>query len=110
MLVPAELGPQLAPTNISTKILDLDPNISCHKILKPNETHHEDIDQNQFIYSWNKDICKVDKPEDLSCFSFSELIDHTFLYKIENREKLRAKVARKLNNWDADNHKIYNLS
>ena len=94
MLVPEELGPQLALTNISIKILDPDPNISSHKILKANEAHHENIDQNQFIYSWNKDICKIDKLEDLPCFSPSELIGCTFLYEIENKKKLRAEVAR----------------
>ena len=33
------------------------------------------------------------------------MIGRTFLYKIKNKEKLRAEVARKLNNWDTDNHK-----
>ena len=37
-------------------------------------------------------------------FSPSELIRRTFLYKIENGEKLRAEVARKLNDWDSQNH------
>ena len=41
----------------------------------------------------------------MPCFSPSELIGHTFLYKIENEENLRTEVARKLNDWDADNHK-----
>ena len=27
------------------------------------------------------------------------------LYKIKNKEKLRAEVAKKLNHWDIDNHK-----
>ena len=41
----------------------------------------------------------------LATFLPSELIGRTFLYEIENGEKLRTKVARKLNDWDADNHK-----
>ena len=73
--------------------------------LKSNESHHEKLDNNLFVYLWNEDVCKVDKLEDLPCFLPSKLIRRTFLYKMENGEKLRAKVARKLNNWDADNHK-----
>ena len=73
--------------------------------LKSNESHHEKLDNNLFVYLWNKDVCKVDKPEDLLHFLPSELIGRTFLYEMENEEKLRAKVARKLNDWDADNHK-----
>ena len=65
----------------------------------------DNTDHNQYIYSWNKDVCKVDKLEDLLYFSPSELIGCTFFHEIENREKLRAEVARKLNDWDADNHK-----
>ena len=91
ILVPVELGPDLAPNANGTKILDPDTNITSYKCFKPNETHHEDMDQNQFIYSWNEDICKVDKPEDLPCFSPSDLIGHTFLYKIENKENLGLK-------------------
>ena len=110
ILVPTGLGPDLVSSSNSTKLLDPVTNITSHQILKPNKTHHEDIDQNQFIYSWNEDVYKIDKPEDLLCFSPSELIGCTFLCKIENEEKLRAEVARKLNDWDADNHKNINLS
>ena len=82
--------------------------------MKSNESHHEKLDNNLFIYSWNEEVCKVDKLEDLPYFSSSELIGCTFFYKIKNREKLRAEVARKLNDWDADNHKnikfILNIS
>ena len=69
------------------------------------EPHHGETSPSTFIYSWNKDICKVDKPEDLPRFSPSELIGRTFLYEMENGEKLRAEVARKLNDWDSQNHK-----
>ena len=73
--------------------------------LKSNESHHEKLDNNSFVYLWNENVCKVDKLEDLLHFSPSELIGCTFLYKMENKEKLRAEVARKLNDWDIDNHK-----
>ena len=37
-------------------------------ILKPNESHHEKLDNNLFVYLWNEDVCKVDKPEELPYF------------------------------------------
>ena len=70
-----------------------------------SEPHHDKTSPSTFIYSWNKDICKVDKPEDLLHFSPSELIGRAFLYEMENGEELRAEVARKLNDWDSQSHK-----
>ena len=64
---------------------------------------------NTFVYSWNQDACKIDKVEDLPKFSPSELIGRTFLYKMDNGKKLKAKVIRKLDTWDADNHQNIKL-
>ena len=64
---------------------------------------------NTFIYSWNQDACKIDKVKDLPKFSLSELIGRTFLYEMDNGEKLRAKIVRKLDTWDADNHQNIKL-
>ena len=65
--------------------------------------------RNTFVYSWNQDVCKIDKIEDLPQFSPSELIGRTILYKMDNGEKLRAEVVRKLDTWDSDNHKNIKL-
>ena len=100
------MGPDPAPNTNTIKILDSDSLSMDSSNLKPNETHHEKLDNNLFIYLWNEDVCKVDKPEDLPHFSPSELIGRTFLYKIENEEKLRAEVARKLDDWISNNPKI----
>ena len=59
---------------------------------------------NTFVYSWNQDVCKIDKVKDLPKFSPSKLIGRTFLYEMDNEEKLRAKVVRKLDTWDSENH------
>ena len=64
---------------------------------------------NIFVYSWNQDACKIDKVEDLPKFSPSKLIGRTFLYEMNNREKFRVKVMKKLDTWDADNHQNIKL-
>ena len=86
------MGPELAPTTNTTKTLNSEHPSMDSQILKSNESHHEQLDNNSFIYLWNEDVCKVDKPEDLPRFSPSELIRRTFLYEMKNGEKLRQKL------------------
>ena len=57
-----------------------------------------------FVYSWNEDVGRIKKEEELPKFSPSELIGRTFLMDMENGERVKAQVMRKLNDWDAHNH------
>ena len=100
----SNLGPDTAPIINTTENLPLELQFDDSRENFVPEPHHGETSPSTFIYSWNKDICKVDKPEDLPRFSPSELIGRTFLYEMENEEKLRAEVARKLNDWDSQNH------
>ena len=61
---PSELGPDTNPTpNITENLLpEVQFNDSRQDFVP--EPQHGETSPSTFIYSWNKDICKVDKPED----------------------------------------------
>ena len=70
-------------------------------------TSNIELDNNnetQFVCSWNEDACRINKEEELSKFTPVELIGRSFLVCLEEGQRVKSQVIRKLNDWDSQNH------
>ena len=69
-----------------------------------SNTESNNANETQFAYSQNEDVFRINKEEELSKFTPAELIGRSFLVDLEDGQRVKAQVIRKLNNWDSQNH------